>query len=163
MFSFTRNSLICLRQNQTQLEMIFSCSGYLKGKNAKHWILHQVPMDTVTYTSKWKPEVQNQGVAKVHFLWSLWGENPSVSLIATIGCWHYLASGHSTPVSASIFTLLAALLYGSYKDICHPLEKEKATHSSILAENSMDRQKSLAGYSLWDCKELDTTEQLTSQ
>ena len=63
-----------------------------------------------------------------------------MSLIATIGCWHYLASlayGHSTPVSASIFTLVAAVLYVSYKDICHPLEKEKATHSSILAENSM--------------------------
>ena len=57
-----------------------------------------------------------------------------MSLIATIGCWHYLASlayGHSTPVSASIFTLVAAVLYVSYKDICHPLEKEKATHSSI--------------------------------
>ena len=66
-----------------------------------------------------------------------------MSLIATIGCWHYLASlayGHSTPVSASIFTLVAAVVYISYKDICHPLEKEKATHSSILAENSMDRR-----------------------
>ena len=37
------------------------------------------------------------------------------------------------------------------------LEKGMATHSST--ENSMDR--SLASNSLWGCKELDTTEQLT--
>ena len=38
----------------------------------------------------------------------------------------------------------------------NPLEKEMATHSSILAWKPMDR-KSLAGYSPWGCKELATT------
>ena len=37
------------------------------------------------------------------------------------------------------------------------LEKEMATHSSILAWKSHG-QKSLAGYSVWDCKESDRTE-----
>ena len=41
-----------------------------------------------------------------------------------------------------------------------PLEKEMATHSSILAWRSHE-QWSLAGYSLWGRKELDTTEWLT--
>ena len=36
------------------------------------------------------------------------------------------------------------------------LEMGMATHSSILAWES-HRQRSLAGYSPWDCKELDTT------
>ena len=40
-----------------------------------------------------------------------------------------------------------------------PLEKEMATHSSILAWESHG-QGSLAGYSPWGHKELDTTEQL---
>ena len=38
-----------------------------------------------------------------------------------------------------------------------PLEKEMATHCSILAGKSHG-QKSLVGYSPWGCKELDTTE-----
>ena len=39
----------------------------------------------------------------------------------------------------------------------NPLEKGMATHSSILAwETPIGR--SLAGYSSWGCKELDTTE-----
>ena len=38
-----------------------------------------------------------------------------------------------------------------------PLEKEMATHSSILAGKSQG-QRSLVGYSPWGCKELDTTE-----
>ena len=39
-----------------------------------------------------------------------------------------------------------------------PLEKEMATHSSILAHG----QRSLVGYSpWWGCKESDTTERLT--
>ena len=38
-----------------------------------------------------------------------------------------------------------------------PLEKEMATHSSILAWKCHG-QRSLAGYSPWDRKELDTTE-----
>ena len=38
-----------------------------------------------------------------------------------------------------------------------PLEKEMATHSSILAWESHG-QSSLAGYSPWGCKESDTTE-----
>ena len=44
------------------------------------------------------------------------------------------------------------------------LEKEMATHSSILAGKSHGR-RSLVGYSPWDHKELDTTERLhfTSQ
>ena len=40
-----------------------------------------------------------------------------------------------------------------------PLEKGKATHSSILAWKIP--QRSLAGYSLWGCRELDTTERLS--
>ena len=40
------------------------------------------------------------------------------------------------------------------------LEKGMATHSSILPEESHG-QRSLAGYSPWGCKELDTTEWLT--
>ena len=39
-----------------------------------------------------------------------------------------------------------------------PLEKEMATHSSILA--CPDGQRSLAGYSPWGRRELDTTAQL---
>ena len=41
-----------------------------------------------------------------------------------------------------------------------PLEKEMATHSSILA-GEFHGQRSLAGYSPWDHKESDTTEWLT--
>ena len=37
----------------------------------------------------------------------------------------------------------------------NPLEKEMATHSSIFAWKSHGQQ-SLADYSLWGCKELDT-------
>ena len=44
----------------------------------------------------------------------------------------------------------------SWKD---PLEKEMATHSSILAK-IIHSQRNLVGYSPWGCKELDTTEQL---
>ena len=40
-----------------------------------------------------------------------------------------------------------------------PLEKEMATHSSILA-GKFHGWRSLMGYSPWGCKELDTTEQL---
>ena len=42
-----------------------------------------------------------------------------------------------------------------------PLEKEMATHSSILA-GEFHGQKSLAGYSSGGGKELDTTERLTT-
>ena len=38
-----------------------------------------------------------------------------------------------------------------------PLEKEMATHSSILAWG-IHGQRSLAGYSPWGCKELNMTE-----
>ena len=38
-----------------------------------------------------------------------------------------------------------------------PLEEEMATHSSILAWE-IPWTESLAGYSLWSCKESDTTE-----
>ena len=40
-----------------------------------------------------------------------------------------------------------------------PLEKGMATHSSIPGESHV--QRSLAGYSPWGHKKLDTTEQLT--
>ena len=40
-----------------------------------------------------------------------------------------------------------------------PLEKEMATHSSILAWKSHG-QRSLGSYSPWGCKELDVTERL---
>ena len=42
-----------------------------------------------------------------------------------------------------------------------PLEKEMATHSSILAWKMPWTERSLAGYRLWGHKESDTTEQLT--
>ena len=38
-----------------------------------------------------------------------------------------------------------------------PLEKERATHSSILAWR-IPGQRSLVGYSPWCCKESDVTE-----
>ena len=41
-----------------------------------------------------------------------------------------------------------------------PLEREMATHASILAWK-MRGQRSLAGYSSWDDRESDTTEHLT--
>ena len=40
-----------------------------------------------------------------------------------------------------------------------PLEKEMATHASIMSEESHGR-RSLVGYSPWGHKELDTTERL---
>ena len=43
----------------------------------------------------------------------------------------------------------------------HPLEKEKATHSSILAWK-IHGQRSLVGYSLQSHKELDMAEQLNN-
>ena len=46
---------------------------------------------------------------------------------------------------------------GSIPGLEDPLEKEMATHSSILAGESHG-QRSLAGYSPWGHKELDTTE-----
>ena len=39
----------------------------------------------------------------------------------------------------------------------NPLEKEMATHSSILGWE-LHGQRSLAGYSLWGCKDSDMTE-----
>ena len=45
--------------------------------------------------------------------------------------------------------------------LCHlGMVKGMATHSNILA-GEFHGQRSLAGYSPWDCKELDTTELLT--
>ena len=41
-----------------------------------------------------------------------------------------------------------------------PLEKEMATHSSVLAWR-ISRQRRLVGCNLWGHKELDTTERLT--
>ena len=38
-----------------------------------------------------------------------------------------------------------------------PLEKGMATHSSILAWEIPWTERSLVGYSLWGCKESDTT------
>ena len=42
-----------------------------------------------------------------------------------------------------------------------PLEKEMATHSSILSWRILHGQRSLVGYSPWGHKQLDTTERLT--
>ena len=42
-----------------------------------------------------------------------------------------------------------------------PLEKGMATHSSVLAWRSPWTEEPTAGYSAWDWKKLDTTEQLT--
>jgi len=41
-----------------------------------------------------------------------------------------------------------------------PLEKGMATHSSILAGESLG-QRSLVGYSPWDCKQSNATERLS--
>ena len=41
-----------------------------------------------------------------------------------------------------------------------PLEKEMATHASLLACKILLLQRSVAGYSPWGRKELDTTERL---
>ena len=41
-----------------------------------------------------------------------------------------------------------------------PLEKEMATHSSIIMPGKSHGQRSLVGYSPWGRKESDTTEQL---
>ena len=43
-----------------------------------------------------------------------------------------------------------------------PLEEGMATHSSILAWRSPMDKRSLAGYSPWGHKELDTTERLST-
>ena len=42
-----------------------------------------------------------------------------------------------------------------------PLEKEMAIHSNILPGKSHG-QRNLVGYSPWDCRESDTTEQLST-
>ena len=42
------------------------------------------------------------------------------------------------------------------------LEEGMTTHSSILALENQCEQRSLVGYSSWDCKELDTTERLST-
>ena len=42
-----------------------------------------------------------------------------------------------------------------------PLEKEIATHSSILAWKILQMEKPGGGYSPWGLKELDTAKQLT--
>ena len=39
-----------------------------------------------------------------------------------------------------------------------PLKKGMATHSSILLPGEFHGQRSLASYSPWGCKELETTE-----
>ena len=44
-----------------------------------------------------------------------------------------------------------------------PLEKGKATHSSVLAWKNPHGQRSLVGYSPWGCKESDTTERQITQ
>ena len=39
-----------------------------------------------------------------------------------------------------------------------PLEEQIATHSSILDSKESHGQRSLVGYSPWDCKEFDMTD-----
>ena len=43
-----------------------------------------------------------------------------------------------------------------------PLEEGMATHSAILTWRIPHGQRSLVGYSLWGCKESDTTEWLST-
>ena len=43
-----------------------------------------------------------------------------------------------------------------------PLEKEMATHSSIISSGKTCGQRSLVGYNSWGCKELDMTEWLNN-
>ena len=50
---------------------------------------------------------------------------------------------------------------GSIPESGNLLEKEMATHSSILLLGESHRQKTLVGYGPWGHKESDTTEQLT--
>ena len=45
-------------------------------------------------------------------------------------------------------------------DQAAPLEGEMAIHSSIL-DWEINEQRSLVGYSPWDCKESDTAQRLT--
>ena len=49
---------------------------------------------------------------------------------------------------------------GSIPGLGRPLEKEMATHSSILPGESHG-QRSLVGYGPWGCKDFDMNEQLT--
>ena len=43
-----------------------------------------------------------------------------------------------------------------------PLEESMTTHSNILVWRIPHGQRSLAGYSLWGCKGLDTSERLST-
>ena len=49
---------------------------------------------------------------------------------------------------------------GSFPGLGDPLEEGTVTHSGILAPHG---QRSLVGCSLWGCRELDTTERLSTQ
>ena len=44
-----------------------------------------------------------------------------------------------------------------------PLEEEITTHSSIFPEKKSYEWRRLVGYSLWDCKESNKTERLSTQ
>ena len=86
-----------------------------------------------------------------------------------IGC-HYVGF-FNVEFQTSFFSLLETSLVSQwvnnvplmqdtrvqFLDWENPLEKQMATHSSILAWKIP--QRTLAGYSAWGCKELDMTEQ----
>ena len=87
-----------------------------------------------------------------------WGKFPSVWFLFSL--WIYWASqvGQWQRIHLPMQeTQEMQVLSLGWED---PLEKGMVTHSSILAWK-IHKQRSLAGDSLWGCKELDMTEQLT--
>ena len=87
---------------------------------------------------------------------------PSQWRIWTLGIWVGLSSWIGASLVAQMVKNLSAMqeTHVQSRGWEDPLEKEMATHSSILPGKSLG-QRSLAGYSPWDCKELDMTEWLT--
>ena len=79
---------------------------------------------------------------------NIWGQ---ISL-----CYAELPRWHSGKESACQCRMMQEMQVG-FLGREDPLKKEMATHPSILAGRSHG-QRSLADYSPWYCKELDTTE-----
>ena len=79
---------------------------------------------------------------------------PSEFFCLTIHIWASLVAQRLKRLPATQETWVQSL---GWED---PLEKEMATHSSILAWRIPWTQRSLVGYSLWARKESDMTERL---
>ena len=84
---------------------------------------------------------------------------PSHWRIWPLGIWVGLSSWIGVFMVAQMVKNLSAMQETHVQSLGweDPLEKEMATHSSILPGKS-HRQRSLAGYSPWDRKELEATE-----